>query len=99
MTALTGVNWRWRVARNWDQVAMFGATVLHHRAVVSFKKVAAKQAWVAMGMDNREQYCCTWKIQVSIDSPFFPKKGAGRSGFMFEGSQCCRVSGVESWSR
>src|SRR3954452_7801870 len=99
MTALTGVNWRRMAARSRDQVVMFGATVLHQRAAVSFRKVAAKRAWVAMGMDNREQYCSTWKIQVSRDSPFFPEKGAGRSGLMFGGSRGCRVSGVESWSR
>src|SRR4051794_22426349 len=99
MMALMGVNWRRRVARNWGQVTMFGATVLHHKAAVSFKKVAAKRAWVAMGMDNREQYCSTWKIQVSRDSPFFLEKGAGWSGLMFGGSRGCRVSGVESWSR
>src|SRR4051812_18194336 len=99
MTALTGVNWRWRAAMNWDQVMMFGAMVLHHRAAVSFRKVVAKRAWVATGTDNREQYCCTWKIQVSMDSPFFPKKGGGRSGFRFVGSQGCRGSGAESRSR
>src|SRR3954451_23786209 len=99
MTALTGVNWRWRAARNWDQVMMFGVTVLHHRAAVSFRKVAAKQACVVTGTDIREQYCCTWKIQVSMDSPFFLKKGGGWSGFRFMGSWGCRGSGAESRSR
>src|SRR3954471_12110569 len=54
---------------------------LYQRVAFSLRKVAAKVTRLCPGTRRSSQYCSIWKIHASRDSPFFPVKGGGRSGF------------------
>src|SRR5438270_11262434 len=54
---------------------------LDQRAAFSLRKVAANGTLLATRTGRSSQYCSIWNIQASKDSPFFPEKGGGWSGF------------------
>src|SRR5438270_5304918 len=77
---------------------------LYQRAAFSLRKVAAKGTRLGTRMGRSSQYCSIWKIQASKDSPFFPEKGGGRSGFKWTkwegtGSRAAGAAGAAATGR